>query len=248
MKILCIDIETTPNLAHVWGLWDQNVGLNQLLETTELLCFAAKFVGEPKMYFAKRDDDGSRQGMVYLAHSLLDDADVVMHFNGKRFDIPHLNREFLLHELPPPAPYKQMDLLQAVKKKFQFPSNKLEHISTRLKLAGKVKHAGHELWIKCMAGDPAAWRVMRRYNKQDVFLLEEMYEILKPWIEPHPNVALYNDSTEDVCPVCESTNLRPQGFAYTASSKFQRYQCGDCGKWSRSGRRAGAVDVREVAA
>jgi len=252
LKVLGIDIETTPNLAHVWGMWDQNVGLNQLLEATEMMCFAAKWFGDPKIHFAAGRyavvPEGNTGLMVEKAHSLLNEADVVVHFNGKTFDVPHMNREFLLHGLTPPSPYKQIDLLQVVKRKFKFPSNKLEYVSRRLGLAGKVKHQGHELWIKCMAGDPQAWRKMRVYNKQDVILLEELYEILRPWIEPHPNIALYDDFEQDVCPVCGSSDLKPQGFAYTSMSKFQRFQCADCGKYSRSGKRLGAVDVREVRA
>jgi hypothetical protein len=253
MKILCIDIETTPNLAHVWGLWDQNIGLNQLLEATEMLCFAAKWVGDPKMFFGRKwfagpgvEDD--KEQMIGLAHSLLDQADVVMHFNGKRFDVPHLNREFLMAGWKPPSPYKQIDLLSVVRKQFKFPSNKLEYVSKALGLAGKTKHEGHTLWIKCMAGDEKAWRKMRVYNKQDVRLLEEMYEVLKPWVIPHPNFALYEEgeSIEDQCPGCGSTELNPQGFAITSLGKYQRFQCGGCGKWSRSSKRAGSVQVQDV--
>lgn len=249
MKILSIDIETTPNLAHVWGLWQQNVGLPQLLESTEMLCYAAKWYGQPKMYFDRVDDDGDRSGMVATAFNLVDQADVVMHYNGRRFDVPHLNREFLDHGYFPPSPFKQIDLLTAVKKQFKFPSYKLDYVSRALGLRGKTHHQGHELWIKCMAGDPAAWRKMTTYNKQDVRLLEQLYDRLQPWIPTHPNTAVHNDGERDVtdrCPACDSTSLSPQGFAYTATSKFQRFQCHGCGKWSRSGKRVGAVDVREV--
>lgn len=250
MRILSIDIETTPNLAHVWGLWQQNVGLPQLLAPTDMLCYAAKWYGEPKMYFDRVDPDGDRSGMVATAFNLLDQADVVMHYNGRRFDVPHLNREFLLHGFNPPSPFKQIDLMRAVKKQFSFPSYKLDHVSQRLGLKGKVKHAGHELWIKCMANDETAWRKMKTYNKQDVRLLEQLYDVLQPWIPTHPNTALHNSEPDpdgyDQCPACGSTLLNPQGFAYTATSKFQRFQCGQCGKWSRSGKRVGAVDVREV--
>lgn len=246
MKILCIDIETTPNLAHVWGLWQQNVGLNQLLKASEMMCFAAKWVGDPRMFFYSTHHHGKEE-MVLSAWELLNEADVVMHYNGKRFDIPHLNREFLELGLTPPAPYKQIDLLSVTKKQFQSPSNKLAYISKRLGLAGKTEHEGHTLWIKCMAGDEKAWRKMRVYNKQDVRLLEEMYEILKPWIPSHPNAALFSSNgSEDTCPACGGTSLMPQGYAITATSKFQRWQCADCGKWSRSGKRVAGVDIREV--
>ena len=31
-KILIVDIETAPIVAQVWGLFDQNVGLNQIAQ------------------------------------------------------------------------------------------------------------------------------------------------------------------------------------------------------------------------
>lgn len=248
LKTLCIDIETTPNLAHVWGLWDQNVGLNQLLEATEMLCFAAKWLGEPKMFFARKGEDGDSRDMVSLAWNLLNDADVVMHFNGKRFDVPHLNREFVTFGMNPPSPYQQIDLLSAVRAKFKFPSNKLDYVLKALGLEGKVKHAGHELWIKCMAGDPKAWAKMRVYNKRDVWALEDLYYRIQPWVPSHPNVGLFVDEpgAVDMCPACGSTNLKLQGNRYTAMGKYQRYQCSDCGKWSSDGKRVGATNIREV--
>lgn len=253
MKTLLIDIETTPNLAHVWGLWDQNVGLNQLLEATEMFCFAAKWLGEPKMFFGRKWFDGedstsSKEQMVQLAWRLLDEADVVMHFNGKRFDVPHLNREFAQMGLLPPSPYKQIDLLSAAKRQFKFPSNKLDYLLKAFGLPQKVKHEGHELWIKCMADDLKAWRKMTAYVKRDVRALEDLYYRIQPWVPSHPNVGLYEDEPGlvDMCPTCGSTDLKPQGFAYTTLGKYQRHVCAKCGKWSRSSKSAGFVSVREV--
>jgi hypothetical protein len=242
--MLGIDLETSPNLAHVWGLWNQNVGLPQLLESTEMLCFAAKWFGEKKIAFHSGFHD-SKPAMVRAAHELLDEADVVVHFNGRRFDVPHLNREFILAGLTPPSPYKQIDLLQVVKSTFRFPSNKLAYVSKVLGLDGKVQHSGHELWIKCMAGDPKAWNVMRRYNKQDVQLLEELYRLLLPWIKGHPNAALIDG--EGLCPKCKSTDVQKRGYAATGVSTYQQYRCNGCGSWFRGGKRLEGADLREVA-
>lgn len=249
LKTLCIDIETTPNLAHVWGLWDQNVGLNQLLEATEMLCFAAKWLDVPRMYFGRqRALDGDKQDMVTLAWNLLDEADTVMHFNGKRFDVPHLNREFAQYGMNPPSPFKQIDLLNAVKKQFKFPSNKLDYVLKAFGLPQKKKHEGHEMWIKCMAWDEAAWRRMTAYVKRDVRALEDLYYRIQPWIPSHPNVGLYEEEpgAVDMCPACASIELKPQGFAYTSLGKYQRYQCAGCGKWSKSAKSLGFVSVREA--
>lgn len=234
MKILLLDIETAPNLAHVWGLWDQTVGLSQLLESGYVLCWAAKQYGSREIMF----DSVMKSkpiAMLKRIHALLDEADVVVHYNGRSFDIPTLNKEFVQHGLPPPSPYKQVDLLQVVKRQFRFPSNKLDYVAQKLKIGRKVKHAGHEMWIKCMARDKAAWAKMERYNKQDVRVLERLYDRLRPWITNHPNLGLYStDGTKLTCPTCGSHELQRRGEARTVNTVYARYQCTGCGSWSRS--------------
>ena len=41
-RILIADIETSPITAHVWGVRDQYVGLDQVIEDWSVLAFAAK--------------------------------------------------------------------------------------------------------------------------------------------------------------------------------------------------------------
>ena len=110
-------------------------------------------------------------------------------------------------------------------------------------LAGKTKHEGHGLWIKCLAGDPKAWAIMKKYNVQDVRLLEEMYELLRPWISNHPNHGLYSESLEDVCTNCGSGELARRGFALTNMGKFQRYVCKSCGTWVRGNKRVTGTNI-----
>jgi hypothetical protein len=245
MKLLIIDIETTPNLAHVWGMWNQNIGKNQLLDPTHMMSFAAKWVGEDKVFFYSEYHHG-REKMVRAAHTLLSEADAVIHYNGKRFDVPHLHREFLLLGLLPPAPFKQIDLLEVVKKQFEFPFNALAYVSKALGLEGKAETGGHELWISCMAGSKKAWNKMKEYNIQDVVLLEPMYQMLLPWIPGHPSYGAMTG--EDVCPACGSDQLVREGYAYTTVGKFQRWHCAECGKWSRSSKRVDHTTITQVAA
>jgi DNA polymerase elongation subunit (family B) len=238
-KILSLDIETSPVVAHAWGLFKQNIAINQIIERPRTICFGAKFMDERKVHWFSEHDHGV-DAMTRAAHALLDEADIVMHYNGDRFDLPRLNTEFVLSGLTPPAPYKSIDLLKVVRRNFNFPSNKLAYIAQQLGLSGKIKHEGHELWIKCLAGDPKAWAQMRRYNVQDVKLLEELYEILRPWISGHPNLGLFTD--EVVCPNCASEDLQRRGFAYTQLGKYQRLRCKACGTWTRgTGRLTGST-------
>jgi predicted PolB exonuclease-like 3'-5' exonuclease len=230
MKILLLDIESSPNTAHVWGLWQQNVSINQLMESSYVLCYAAKWLGDKKIHFDSVHQSRPKT-MLKGIHGLLNDADAVVHYNGTKFDIPTLNKEFLLHRFTPPAPYKQVDLLRVVRSNFRFPSNKLDYVAQRLGLGKKHEHEGHELWVKCMNGDKDAWSRMEKYNIQDVVLLESLYNTLLPWIKHHPN---HNHHSEDiVCPTCSSHNLQKRGSAISISGTYQRYQCKDCGSWSQ---------------
>lgn len=228
MKILFLDIETSPNTAHVWGLWNQNIGLSQLRESSRVMCWAAKWVGDDEIHFDS-EFQSSHKTMIKRVHKLLEKADAVCHYNGTKFDIPTLQKEFLKHGLKPPSPFKQIDLLKTARNQFKFPSNKLDYVAGVLKLGKKVKHEGHEMWLKCMARDPKAWALMEEYNKNDVVLLEQVYDVFKPWIKNHPNMSLFTG--EAVCPTCGSHHVQRRGTRVSATGTHTRYQCTDCGRW-----------------
>ena len=244
MKILFLDIETTPNLAHVWGLWDQNVAISQLVSSTEMLCFGARWYGEKKVIFKSVHHDG-KEAMIKEVHRLMDEADVLIGWNSASFDTKHLKRELIENKMLPPSPYRDLDLMRVVKSQFKFPSNKLDYVAQKLGVGAKVKHSGFDLWLKCMAGEEKAWREMKKYQIQDVDLLVDLYEILKPWIKNHPSTALFN-GIEDGCVVCGSTNIQKRGFEVTASAKYQRLHCQECGKWQRASKQVGKGANRSI--
>lgn len=232
MKILLLDIETAPNLAYVWGLFKENIPLARLVESGYVLCFAAKWYDSKEIIFQSVQDTKDPTYMLSTVHDLLDSADVVVHYNGTSFDIPTLNREFLLYGMKPPSPYYQVDLLKVARNQFRFTSNKLDFISKELGLTNKVKHAGYELWTGCMNDNPSSWKQMEEYNKGDVITLEELYVQFLPWIKNHPNHALYQDD-KIVCPTCGSKHFHKRGSTRTRAGVYERYNCQDCGTWFR---------------
>lgn len=230
-KILFLDIETAPNTAYVWGLFDQNINIGNVIETSRVLCWAAKWRGSDTIMFQSEVGKKGKQHMLTEIHKLLDEADAVVHYNGTRFDIPNLNKEFIEAGMTPPSPFKEIDLLKTMRKKFKFTSNKLDFITKQLNLGSKTKHAGMSLWVDCMAGDKAAWKKMEEYNKNDVVLLESLYDRVLPWIKGTINYGIFDDHA--VCPHCGSEDLQKRGFNYTPTAKYQRYSCNSCGAWSQ---------------
>lgn len=208
------------------------------------MCFAARWVGERSCEFRSDFHDGHYE-MVKRAWELLDEADAVLHFNGSRFDVPHLQREFLQSGFLPPSPFKQIDLLKTYRSRFKFISNKLAFVSKHVGEGGKVQHEGFPLWIKCMEGDAKAWARMKKYNVKDVDLTIAHYEHLKPWIKNHPSHGAHTGT--DICPKCGSGERQSRGYAFTATGKYQRYQCKGCGGWSRASRRVEGTAIVQIA-
>lgn len=241
VRVLTLDIECSPTVAHVWGLWDQNVGINQIVDDGRMICFAAKWYGDSQTMFFSEAKDGHR-GMVEAAWRLLDECDVLVSFNGKKYDVKHLNREFVLAGLGAPSPYRNMDLLPVVRRQFAFPSNKLDYVAQRLGLGRKVQHEGHGLWVACMEGDVEAWSRMEAYNRGDVVLTEALYDRLRPWLTGGPHLGLWVNGGGLACPQCGGVECVPVGEATTGVSVFEAFRCVSCGGVFR-----GAKAVRRVA-
>lgn len=240
-KVLFLDIETCPILGYVWSLWEQNVAINQIYKDWSILSWSAKWAGDPasKTMYAdqskvKNIEDDS--GILKQLWKLLDEADIVVTHNGVKFDQPKIFARFILNGMKPPSPFKHIDTCSIAKRAFGFTSNKLEYITDKLnKKYKKLKHKefpGFEMWSECLKGNKKAWAAMKKYNMYDVLSLEEVYEAIAPWSGSLPNFALYSDDEEPMCN-CGSEDLHARGFAYTSTSKYQRYQCQDCGSWSR---------------
>jgi len=230
LKILHLDIETTPHEGTFWNLFPKYIPIGQIKNPTFTLCWAAKWEGKKEVFFKKHTE----KDFITKMHELLDEADAVCHYNGKSFDIKHLNREFAYAGLPPPSPFDQIDLLSTVRQNFKLASNKLDYVSKYFGLGNKISHYGIELWYECMDGDKNAWKLMEKYNRRDVVLLPKLYKFLRPWIKGHPNAGLTSNPTKITCPTCSSTKIQSRGEYRTKTTVFQRYQCQGCGTWSRS--------------
>jgi DNA polymerase III epsilon subunit-like protein len=235
-RVLVIDIETSPIISYTWGLWDQNVALNQIKEDWFILAVAAKWLGDPAkdiIYVdqSKEKDMSNDSKLLKVIWKLMDESDIILTQNGKKFDIKKLNARFILNGFQPPSASKQIDTLVLAKKYFGFTSNKLEYMTNKLctkyKKLTNHKFSGFRLWSECLAGNKEAWKVMKKYNCYDILSLEELYTKLIPW-DNSINFNVYSDDLTNSCK-CGSDEVMKNGYAYTSTGKFQRYRCSNCG-------------------
>lgn len=239
-RILIFDIETAPMLGYVWGLWDNNVALNQLHTDWYVLSWSAKWLGAPEHEVMYEDQRGAGDieddyNLLEGIWKLLDEADIVITQNGKSFDQKKLNARFILQGFKPTSSYRHYDTKVIASKHFKFTSNKLEYMTDKLCTKyKKLKHAkfsGFELWKECLKGNLEAWEEMKEYNMYDVLSLEELFFKLAPW-DNRFNLSVYYDDYNYHC-VCGSQSATHSGYYYTNAGKYSKYKCNNCGAETR---------------
>lgn len=233
-KVLFLDIETSPIFAAMWSMWQQGVGLNQIESDWIILSFCAKWSHSEEVIYKDLRGKVGEEDDSELAEdlfNLLNEADVVVAHNGRKFDVKKINARLLMNGFPKPSPFKIVDTLEIAKKQFAFTSNKLEYLTDKLCETKKSKHAkfsGYQLWAECLKDNFEAWDEMREYNQLDVLSLEELYYVLSSWSNVIPNDALYVDSILDM------SEWEKYGFYYTSLGKYQVYRHKKTGVQRRS--------------
>lgn len=234
-RILFYDIETAPLKAHLWSMWQQGVGLNQIESDWFMLSFCCKWAdSDDVFYFDQRDAKNIEDDyeLVLKLWHFLNEADIVVGQNSKRFDTKKANARFILNGLPKPSVYRQIDTLEIAKRQFGFTSNRLEYMTDKLcttyKKSKHKKFHGHELWSECLKGNIEAWEEMEAYNRLDVLSLHELYDILSSWDNTLPNFDVYVDEVLDM------DEWEENGFHYTNLGKFKKYRNKTTGVQRRS--------------
>lgn len=242
IKRLFFDIETSYSVVATFTLWPKSIPQENILKDWNMLCAAWKWEGNKKIYGACGDGTNDKEIAEQLREAVIE-ADEIVYHNGRKFDYKKLNTRVLLNGLQPMVKPKECDTLLQCRKHFGFTSNRLDYIGKILGLGGKLK-AGNRLWLDSLDGDADSLKKMFTYCKRDVTLLEDVYHKLQPHID-----VSYNGNLDNLLglncpePTCNSTNYQHRGWSRTKVSKYQRYQCQDCGRWFQSGNKEKTAGV-----
>lgn len=221
MNLVAWDLETS-NLSASFGT---------------IICAGYKTVGKGKAkvldisQYAGDPLKAEKRLIKDLSEVLLE-ADCWLTWFGTYFDIPYLNTRLLYHGLPVlPADYAHIDGWKTAKNRLRLGNNRLNTVQQFLNLKDEKTHIKGEMWILAMAGDRKAMRYLVDHCYKDVLVLEDAYNRLRPLIIDHPNQGLLDG--RGGCTICGSERLQKRGFHITRTRKYQRYQCQDCGIWSK---------------
>lgn len=243
--IIVWDIETAYTVAAVWGLYEQNVA--KVIREPYIISVAWKFLGDkethvvalPDFPLYKKDKHNDKQLVEYL-HNLFSKVEVVIAHNNNAFDYKWVTGRFAVHSLPPIPPVQSVDTLLIARSKFKFNSHKLKDLGKYFNLGDKLDTGGIDLWYKCIELDDwKSWDLMKKYNKQDVVLLEKVYLHMLPFITNHPNIAVINGD-RIACPNCGSLHMTVSKHRYTRTGMKIQLQCQNCGSYHTRPNREGS--------
>lgn len=237
LKVLVLDIETSPLLAYVWDRHDQNIGLNQIKDEWYVIAWAAKWLGDlpsKVMYEDQRNKDISNDYyLLCRIWKLLDEADIIITQNGQNFDARKLNARFIHWGMRPPSPYRHIDTYRIAKRVAKFTANSLEYLAGKLcrkyKKLTHSKFPGMALWTECLKGNIKAWNEMKRYNIHDVLATEELYMKLRAWAPDTTATPWFVPDAMKCCRTCGKDSLLSNGQRYTKTACYKRLRCSKCG-------------------
>lgn len=235
-KVLIFDLETSYMQGLFFSTFKPIIHHSNIQTHSHLHSWAGKWLNEPEVFgdvqTSKEASNHDDKRITKSLWKVMDQADVVVAHNLKKFDRKVANARFILNGLNPPSPYQQIDTLLIARSQFKFASNRLDFLG-QIMVSDEKIHTNNKLWIDCFNGKEEALAEMYTYNKQDVNLLEEVYYELRPWMPSHPNMAIVAESVKESCPVCLSTDLRERGEYLTPGGRFDSLTCGNCGAVSR---------------
>jgi hypothetical protein len=239
-NVLIFDIETSPMVCYAWGLFKQTIPHNQIVRPWHIISWAARWLYDSEVMSdvitPEEAVNGNDKRVSGTLLKLFNEADIIIAHNAKKFDDKRAKTRFLLNDYNPPSPYQIIDTLEQSRKEFAFSSNRLDYLGRMLNNNGKID-TNFGLWEKCMnfqnkfsrLDQQEALNYMLKYNIEDVFILEEYYLFIRPWIKNHPNMGIYQESTESVCYKCGSPDIIPEGEYVTPLNRYHTMRCKNCG-------------------
>ena len=238
------DIETSPNIGLFWRSgYKQNVDYGNILFERQIMCICWKWEQEDEV--GALDWRLGEKEMIESFMGVLNRADESVAHNGDKFDLPWIRGRCLYHGLPMFPTYKTLDTLKLVKGKngFGLNSNRLDYIACFLGIGckqetkyGMWKELTKAKFLPCTPEEKiSANKTMNKmveYCKNDVVLLQEIYERIKNYTKPTTHYGVLNGGDKTLCPECGSYRVVLNKTTTTALGTIRRnMMCNECRRY-----------------
>jgi DNA polymerase III epsilon subunit-like protein len=244
LNILYWDLESSLMGCLSFGIWNVNIPASRITKHSHLLSNSWAFNDEPVQGMRLTPEqvrDGDDLAIVMDTILAIEKADLIVTFNGKKFDVKMLNTRALFWGLPPIKYPKHIDLMQDAKRVFRFPSNSMQNISMYLGEEGKLSTSGSRLWERCFNWEDTedceiALKEILKYGKQDIVPTRNLHKRMMGWSKTTPNIGMMEkdlngentkENHELSCVHCGSNDVMMLGSkAYSSVNSFELYRCG----------------------
>jgi uncharacterized protein YprB with RNaseH-like and TPR domain len=233
IKKLFFDIETSPNIGLFWTAgYRQTISHDNIIKERAVICIAYKWAGEEEVHSLTWDKNQNDKKLLEQFVAIANTADEIIGHNGDRFDLPWIRTRCLYHRIPIFPTYTTLDTLKHARSRFKFNSNKLDYIARFLGLGQKI-HTGYDLWKKVVLDkDKQALEDMVTYCKNDVTLLEKVYNEMSAYIPARVHHGVIMGEEKHSCPECGSNDMKFSQKRYTAMGTPRiQLQCNSCHKY-----------------
>lgn len=237
VKRLFWDIETSPNVVLSFNCgYKQTIRPHQVVKERAIICICYKWEGEKKIHSLSWDE-GNDEELLNNFAEVVEEADELVAHNGDWFDLRWFNGRCLINGVEPVPLVKTVDTLKIAKKHFYLNSNGLDYIAKLLfgNGHGKTK-TDFSLWADiALDNDKKALNKMVRYCKNDVKILERVWQKLRGYDVPATHAAV--NASGDVrdrwmCAHCGSDSVKKSKTRVTAKGMVQhQMKCNDCGRY-----------------
>lgn len=243
-RILALDVEMSFNVSYHYDQWKVNIPWTHIKQRQFMISAAWQWIGSDNIYTACVLDDKARfekdhTDDYHVIKSLkdeIDQADAVIAYNGRRFDIKEINTGLDRHRLGPLHEFVLLDPIQIAKSKFRFKGgNSLANLCNLFELPVQKGKVELEDWIGATEGNKESIKKVVEYNITDIPTMVMVWERIKPFAPSKLNMNHFVDA--DVCSHCGSPDLKlhMKKKATRATIRYQ-YRCQDCHGFTTTGK------------
>jgi DNA polymerase elongation subunit (family B) len=240
MKVLFFDIEILNDPKKLFEFaWKIYPGATMGAEMSTICSFGYKWLGDKKakcinVWDKKKYSINDDRALLQEIRDIMVEADIIVSFYGKKFDIKHIDARLDHHGLRALPPFKghHLDLHELAKRRYKLSFKRLDNLADFLRCGTKkLKHEGFSLWDKSWNLDKKAQKTMSAYCAQDVEVLAKVYDKMQSIIT-FPITQKKSELPAEKCEHCGSKHFVKNGTRRSATGVVQMRFCGNCGRSS----------------